>query len=111
MIGKIRSMKYHPMPRSDEPRFKDDEDEDMDEHFPEVGLEDAEQTSKARRVAHKIWTFLHRLQGFEAKYAFKAIVTTALITTPAWDPRSMGWWNEHDAWLGVAMAWIMMHSR
>ena len=82
------------------------------ERIPTTGLNEVDQTkSRTRAVARRVWLIIHRLQGFEARYALKTVITTALITTPAWDPSSMNWWNEHDAWLGVAMAWIMMHSR
>lgn len=56
-------------------------------------------------------TFLHRLQGFESRFAFKATLVTTLISVPAWLPQSQGWWNDNESWWAVLMVWVMMHPR
>lgn len=59
----------------------------------------------------KIWTFLHNLQGFEARFAFKVTLITTLISVPAWLVQSRGWWNTYDSWWAVVTVWLMMHPR
>lgn len=59
----------------------------------------------------KIWTFLHNLQGFEARFAFKVTLITTLVSVPAWLVQSRGWWNTYDSWWAVVTVWLMMHPR
>lgn len=62
-------------------------------------------------LRHKVWAGLHRLQGFESRFALKVTLVTTLISIPAWLPQSRGWWNENESWWAVVMVWIMMHPR
>lgn len=67
--------------------------------------------SKRSKLGYKIWLILHRLQGFESKYAVKVCLLTALLAVPAWLEQSSGWWNETESWWAVVMAWLMVHPR
>lgn len=62
-------------------------------------------------VRYKIWAVLHRLQGFESRYALKLTLVTTLVSIPAWLPQSRFWWNECGSWWAVVTIWIMMHPR
>ena len=58
-----------------------------------------------------LWKFLHNLQGFESRFAFKVTLITALISVPAWLVESQGWWNAYESWWTVVTIWLMMHPR
>lgn len=64
-----------------------------------------------QKLRHKVWRVLHRLQGFESRFAFKAILVTSLLAVPAWLPQSRSWWSLHESWWAVVMSWIMLHPR
>lgn len=58
-----------------------------------------------------VWQFLHRLQGFESRFAFKVALITTLLSIPAWLQQSRGWWNESETWWAIVTVWMMMHPR
>jgi hypothetical protein len=63
-----------------------------------------------KRLRYRIWLVLHRLQGFETRFALKVSVVTSLLSIPAWLPSSRDWWNKYEIWWAVVMVWIMMVS-
>lgn len=63
------------------------------------------------RYRYSVWQFLHRLQGFESRFAFKVALITTLLSVPAWLQQSRGWWNESETWWAVVTVWMMMHPR
>ena len=62
-------------------------------------------------MRYRLWMVLHRLQGFESRFAFKTTLVTTLLSIPAWLPQSRDWWNANDVWWAVVMVWLMMHPR
>ena len=60
---------------------------------------------------YRLWTVLHRLQGFESRFAFKVCLVTTLISLPAWLLQSRDWWNNNESWWAVVTVWAMMHPR
>ncbi|KAF6236870.1 hypothetical protein HO173_005161 [Letharia columbiana] len=60
---------------------------------------------------YRAWEMLHRLQGFESRFAFKVTLVTTLLSVPAWLPQSRGWWNDNESWWTVVTVWAMMHPR
>ena len=60
---------------------------------------------------YTLWLLLHRLQGFESRFALKVTLTTTLLSIPAWLPQSRGWWNNYESWWTVVTVWLMMHPR
>ena len=60
---------------------------------------------------YKLWAVLHRLQGFESRYALKVTLVTTLIAIPAWLPQSKDRWDQDGSWWAVVTIWIMMHPR
>lgn len=60
---------------------------------------------------YRAWEVLHRLQGFESRFAFKVTLVTTLLSVPAWLPQSRGWWNDNESWWTVVTVWVMMHPR
>ena len=65
----------------------------------------------AASYRHLVWRFLHRLQDFESRFAFKVALVTTLISIPAWLQQSRGWWNDSESWWAVVTVWMMMHPR
>lgn len=58
-----------------------------------------------------MWRVLHRLQGFESKYALKACLVTSLLSVPSYLEQSKWWWDRYEGWWAVAMCWVVMHPR
>lgn len=63
------------------------------------------------RFRYELWKVMHRLQGFESRFALKVTAATVLISIPAWLPQSSDWWNSHESWWAVVTVWAMMHPR
>jgi hypothetical protein len=59
----------------------------------------------------KLWLVIHRLQGFETRFALKVAIATSLLAVPAWLEQSRGWYNDYQSWWAVVMVWLMMHPR
>lgn len=68
-------------------------------------------TPTQQKLRYRIWKVLYRLQGFETKFALKAVLVTSLLAIPAWLPQSREWWNMHESWWAVVFAWTMLHPR
>lgn len=79
--------------------------------IPKNSAEAPPRPSKRIRFGYQIWRVLHRLQGFESKYAVKVCLLTGLLAIPGWLQQSRGWWNETESWWAVVMAWLMVHPR
>lgn len=109
---------YKPLPRHHDPKEKEKE--------PQPGIERAETLGKyeeeegvamdrnspaQKRVRYKLWSVLHRLQGFETRFALKVVIVTSLLSIPAWLDQSRGWWNQNESWWGVVLVWVMSHPR
>jgi len=58
---------------------------------------------------HRVWRFLHHLQGFEGRYAARVVAVTGCLAIPAY-LSEVQWWNEVDAWWAVCVAWILCHT-
>lgn len=67
--------------------------------------------AKKQGLRYRIWVALHRLQGFESRFAFKVVVVTTLLSVPAWLDQSRGWWNDNEIWWAVVTVWLMTHPR
>jgi len=67
--------------------------------------------SRKAKLRYQLWELLHRLQGFESRFAFKVTLVTTLLSVPAWLVQSRGWWNENESWWAVVAVWTMMHPR
>lgn len=67
--------------------------------------------SKEKQFRYRLWEILHRLQGFETRFALKVVLTTSLLSVPAWLEQSRGWWNQNESWWAVVAAWMMSHPR
>lgn len=112
---------YKPLPRHQDPGAKKE-----DNHIHNLGRSDTigkyeeeediamdrnSQATKKQRFRYKLWVVLHRLQGFETRFALKVAITTSLLSVPAWLHQSRGWWNENESWWAVVMVWVMSHPR
>ena len=72
---------------------------------------ETEKKTAGQRLRYETWSILHRLQGFESRFAFKVSLVTTLLSVPAWLPQSRGWWNTNESWWTVVTVWLMMHPR
>ncbi|KAH9208384.1 hypothetical protein DL95DRAFT_40720 [Leptodontidium sp. 2 PMI_412] len=72
---------------------------------------EASKQSKKKRFRYRLWEALHRLQGFETRFALKVAITTSLLSVPAWLDQSRGWWNKNESWWAVVVVWVMSHPR
>ena len=69
------------------------------------------QAPAQKRLRFEVWKILHRLQGFETRFALKVTITTILLSVPAWLEQSKVWWNDSEIWWAVVFAWLMLHPR
>jgi hypothetical protein len=111
---------YKPLPHLNDPQKQEElepqamsRSETMGKYEEEedVAMDRNSQISKKQRFRYRAWLVLHRLQGFETRFALKVIIMTSLLAGPAWLPQSRGWWNKYESWWCVAMVWIMSHPR
>lgn len=68
-------------------------------------------TADKKTLRYRSWTVLHRLQGFETRFALKVAIVSSLLSVPAWLDQSRTWYNAYQSWWAVVFAWIMMHPR
>ncbi len=116
-MRELQSKVYVPTPR--DPATSDAGDVPVDQ-MPIIGqyeqekkLAMGEDEGVPRKIKFRfgIWRFLHNLQGFESRFAFKVTLITALISVPTWLVQSRGWWNANESWWAVVTVWLMMHPR
>jgi hypothetical protein len=108
MMNDLQKSTYTPTPRfkendgnkSSEDIYKEEEDVVMDRA-----------TAGRTTFRYHLWQVVHRLQGFETRFALKVIVVTTLLSVPAWLDQSVGWYNDYQSWWAVILAWLMMHPR
>lgn len=103
--------KFIPSPRQDETGAYEDTHPEEDPVIVNLGGVGPQGTAKPSSFRYRLWSVMHRLQEFEARFALKATVLTALLSIPAWLGQSSGWWNANEAWWAVIIAWLMMHPR
>lgn len=60
---------------------------------------------------YRVWRVIHRLQGFEARFAIKLTVVTVFLSLPVWLNSSQTWYSRNASWWSVMTAWFMMHPR
>lgn len=74
-------------------------------------LSNMSSTSDQKSIRYQVWELLHRMQGFEARFAFKVVLVTTLLSVPAWLEQSREWWNKSEIWWTVVTVWLMTHPR
>jgi hypothetical protein len=72
----------------------------------EVAMDPQSHLSRDKRLRYRLWSILHRLQGFETRFALKVAITTSLLSVPAWLDQSRGWWDFNESWWAVATVWV-----
>lgn len=70
-----------------------------------------QQSEDKEKLRHKAWSVLHRLQGFETRFALKVVIVTTLLSVPAWLDQSRDWYSKYQSWWAVVFGWLMMHPR
>ncbi|CAM1506421.1 Fc.00g060620.m01.CDS01 [Cosmosporella sp. VM-42] len=109
LLESIKSREHNPEPRED---YDAVAAEKIDSQLPTMDASmGSEPATKRDKLGHKVWMVLHRLQGFESRYALKVAILTSLLSIPAWLIGGTDWWNHYEAWWAVCMGWIMMHPR
>ena len=113
-MAELQSSAYIPAARH---AARGDASEDAVEPPPVLGEYQKEQEfdhgkdSGKAPFRYRMWEVLHRLQGFESRFALKVTLVTTLLSVPAWLPQSRGWWNDNESWWAVVTVWVMMHPR
>ncbi|KAI1118631.1 hypothetical protein F5Y14DRAFT_399221 [Nemania sp. NC0429] len=108
LIKKIKSRDYHPLPKNEAPA-----DGQCDAPLEEITADDLNDRPESRKAQflRRLWALLHRMQGFETRFGFKAALATSLLSIPAYLAESHFWWDRYEAWWGVVMAWLIMGPR
>lgn len=60
---------------------------------------------------YRIWKVMHRLQGFEARFAIKMAAVTTLLSLPMCLDANQKWYNNNASCWSVMTAWFMMNPR
>lgn len=110
---------YKPWPRKDHSHAEPESKMDVTRTNTMGKYEEEEELARDRksnipretRLRYRLWTVLHRLQGFETRFALKVAITTSLLSVPAWLSQSRGWWNTNESWWAVVIVWVMSHPR
>ncbi|KAB5566874.1 hypothetical protein GE09DRAFT_1284587 [Coniochaeta sp. 2T2.1] len=113
LINQIKSSVHHPNPHEapeEEPELFNSKSAASDRSRVEERVEDGPPLKKST-FRYGSWKLLHRMQGFEMRFALKTVIVTTLLALPAWLTESRGWWNAYSSWWAVVMAWMMMHPR
>ncbi|OTA61562.1 hypothetical protein K449DRAFT_465650 [Hypoxylon sp. EC38] len=111
IIQKIKSRDFQPLPKDDDESTPEDHDTSYATMTADELEDDYSIRGNRNHVRHKIWVFLHRLQGFETRFGLKTAMITSLLSIPAWQSRNHGWWDSYEVWWGVVMAWLIMGPR
>lgn len=110
ILDKIKSQDYRPPPRTRPGTPVADEEEVKGSH-PTMDAEADGRTDKEKKGrGYRIWRVLHRLQGFETRYAFKVCLVTSLLSVPSY-LKGRNWWDKYEVWWAVSASWIMIHPR
>jgi len=114
-MRELQSTAYIPLPRHYSTVNPDADADNRTRSFDgqiQQGTAEARQSvSESRTIRYRMWLVLHRLQGFEARFALKVAIVTTLLSIPAWLPQSNHWWNAVESWWAVVIVWLNMHPR
>ena len=102
LIQNIKSSNFQPLPRDDDKSAS---------YASMTATELEDEPDSEHKFRHKLWTVLHRLQGFETKFGLKTAIVISLLAIPAWMSEHTVWWNEYEIWWAVVMAWLIMGPR
>ena len=113
IMADLQSTTFAPSAKPDEIK---PEDEDLSvlgryEQEKELASNKSSTAPKKMKFRYQIWNVLHRLQGFESRFALKVTLVTTLLSVPAWLEQSRGWWSVHQSWWAVVIVWSQMHPR
>ncbi|KAH0491183.1 hypothetical protein TgHK011_002625 [Trichoderma gracile] len=108
-LESIKSREYKPLDK-DEDNISETELHAELTHLTDPGAE-PDMDTKKNSLGYRIWQVLHLLQGYEGRYAFKAVLVTSLLSIPSYLHRDKVWWDEYEAWWAVTMSWLLIHAR
>ncbi|KAI0403290.1 hypothetical protein F4802DRAFT_608175 [Xylaria palmicola] len=108
MIKRIKSRNFRPVSRDGS-----GVDENHDPALASMTADDLSNDSNSNKIRfrRRIWTLLHRLQGFETRFGLKTALVTSLLALPAYLANTHPWWDRYGGWWGVVMGWLIMGSR
>lgn len=106
----------HDLQKSTYQPFSREKDSGNEKVLVEEYIEEGEvvmdrETAGKKTLRYRLWSILHRLQGFETRFALKVAIVTSLLSVPAWLEQSSQWYSRYQAWWAVVMVWLMMHPR
>ena len=112
-MADLQSTVYAPTTRQELPDGEPHADsvQGANEHDKELAESKTVKKASKSGVRYRVWKTLHRLQGFESRFAFKVTLVTTLVSLPAWLIQSRDWWSVNESWWAVVMVWTMMHPR
>lgn len=54
---------------------------------------------------------MHRLQGYESRYAIRTSIIVTSLCIPGWIHHSRDWFNNYNLWTAPFIAVVIMHPR
>lgn len=108
LMNDARKSTFQPLPRN---KSEDNAATglDFEDREDDVLTDGAAQVRKTFR--YRLWKVLHRLQGFEMRFALKVAIVVSLLSVPAWLNQSKKWYSDHQSWWAVIAVWVMIHPR
>ncbi|KAL8985204.1 MAG: hypothetical protein Q9205_001025 [Flavoplaca limonia] len=110
-LGDLQSRPFVPSGRKDEASAPQGTSTQRSAQPNAKVLSKTSKTSDQKTIRHQVWELSHRMQGFEARFAFKVVLVTTLLSVPAWLEQSREWWNDSEIWWTVVTVWLMTHPR
>ena len=107
----LQSISYVPLARQEQSHSGPQGSTMFDAREPKTNQAATFNQDEMKGLRRRLWETLHRLQGFESRFALKVTLVIILISIPAWLDQSRDWYNENESWWAVVMIWIMMHPR
>ncbi|KAL8647859.1 MAG: hypothetical protein Q9226_006256, partial [Calogaya cf. arnoldii] len=109
-MGDLQSRPFVPSGRQDDAPTPSDKSA-TSVHPKATGFSSKSAISEQKTFRYKLWELLHRMQGFESRFALKVVLVTSLLSLPAWLQQSREWWNDSELWWTVVTVWLMTHPR
>ncbi|RFU77123.1 brefeldin a-sensitivity 4 [Trichoderma arundinaceum] len=108
-LESIKSREYKPMEKYEESVSETELHAELT-HLTDPGAP-IDMDTKKNSLGYRIWQVMHLLQGYESRYALKAVLVTSLLSIPSYLNWDKVWWDEYEAWWAVILSWLLIHAR
>lgn len=68
-------------------------------------------SDEQHKLRYRLWRLVHRLQGYESRYAIRTSIIVTSLCIPGWIHHSRDWFNNYNLWTAPFIAVVIMHPR